>query len=286
MAERNGRLARFTHVRLLLLAIGVTWVASGEDVKEIFRRAVEKDERNYAVRDQYTFREESVVEFLDKDGRTKSVERRTKEVLFYDGTQLERLVAKDGKPLSEKEAQKEKERIDREIAKMKRASPSARAKRRGESAAALKEETEGRRQVMEAFDLTMKGEQVVAGRPCWLIHGKPRVGYQPKGRRADQLKKFQGDACIDKVTSDWMRLEMETTDTISFGLFVLRLQPGASVKLEQTRVNDEVCFPSKIDIAASARLLGMMKRVRVSVRYSDFKKFATDSTITFETPQD
>lgn len=271
-------------VRILCLAMAVTWVASGEDVKEIFRRAVEKDERNYGVRDQYTFREESTVEFLEKDGRTKSVQRRTKEVLFYDGTQLERLVAKDGKPLSEKEAREEKERIDREIAKMKRESPAARAKRRGESAAALKEETEGRRQVMEAFDLTLKGEQVVAGRPCWLIHGKPRADFRPKGRRADQLKKFQGDACIDKVTSDWMRLEMETTDTISFGLFVLRLQPGASVKLEQTRVNDEVCFPSKIDIAASARLLGMMKRVRVTVRYSDFKKFATDSTITFETP--
>ena len=170
-------------------------MASGEDVKEIFRRAVEKDERNYAVRDQYTFREESTVEFLDKDGRPKSVERRTKEVLFFDGTQLERLVAKDGKPLSEKEAQKEKERIDREIAKMKRESASARAKRRGETAAALKEETEGRRQVMEALDLTLKGEEVVAGRPCWLIHGKPRADFKPKGRRADQLKKFQG-GCV------------------------------------------------------------------------------------------
>ena len=79
---------RFRAMRLLVLAMGLSWVASGEDVKEIFRRAVEKDQRNYTVRDQYTFREESTVEFLVNDGRTKSVQRETKEVLFFDGTLL------------------------------------------------------------------------------------------------------------------------------------------------------------------------------------------------------
>jgi hypothetical protein len=199
---------RFRAMRLLVLAMGLSWVASGEDVKEIFRRAVEKDQRNYTVRDQYTFREESTVEFLEKDGRTKSVQRETKEVLFFDGTQLDRVVARDGQPVSEREA---------------------------------------------------------------------------RGRRADQLKKFEGEACVDKATSDWMRMELATTDTISFGLFLFRLQPGATVRVEQTRVNNEVCFPSQVDVVANARVLGMMRRVRLAVRYSDFRKFAADSTITFET---
>jgi len=270
-------------MRLFLLAMAWSWVASGQDVKEIFRRAVEKDQRNYTVRDQYTFREESTVEFLDKEGRPKSVQRETKEVLFFDGTQLERVVARDGQPVSEREARKEKERIDREIAKMKRESAAERAKRRGETAEARREETEARRQLVEAFDLTLLGEKAVAGRPCWWIRGKARAGFEARGRRASQLKKFAGEACVDKATSDWMRMELATTDTISFGLFLFRLQPGATVRVEQTRVNDEVCFPSQVDVAANARVLGMMKRVRLAVRYSDFRKFAADSTITFET---
>lgn len=270
-------------MRLLVLAMGLSWVASGEDVKEIFRRAVEKDQRNYTVRDQYTFREESTVEFLEKDGRTKSVQRETKEVLFFDGTQLERVVARDGQPVSEREARREKERVDKEIAKMKRESAAERAKRRGESAEALREETEARRQLVDAFDLTLLGEKVVAGRPCWWIRGTARAGFEARGRRADQLRKFAGEACIDKATSDWMRLELGTTDTISFGLFLFRLQPGATVRVEQARVNDEVCFPSQVDVVANARVLGMMKRVRLAVRYSDFRKFAADSTIRFET---
>ena len=259
--------------------------AFGQDAKDIFRRAVEKDERNYAVRDQYTFREDSTVEFFDKDGKSKSVQRTTKDVLFYDGTQLEKVVARNGKSVSERELREEKEKIDKEIAKIKRETSAARAKRRGESAAAQKEELEGRRQLLEAFDLKLLGDSVVNGRPCWLIRGVPREGFAPKGRRADQLKKFQGEACVDKETSDWMRLDLKTTDTITFGLFILRLQPDASVKIDQTRVNNEVCFPQTVTVSANARLLGVMKRVRIDVNYSDFRKFSTESTITFEEPK-
>ncbi len=261
------------------------FVAFGQDPKDIFRRAVEKDERNYAVRDQYTFREDTTVEFFDKDGKSKSVERTTKDVLFYDGTQLEKVVARNSKALTERELREEQSKIDKEIAKIKRESPAARAKRRGESAAEQKEEMEGRRQLLEAFDLKLLGDSVVNGRPCWLIRGVPRDGFKPKGRRADQLKKFQGEACVDKATSDWMRLDLKTTDTISFGLFILRLQPDAAVKIDQTRVNDEVCFPKTVNVSANARLLGVMKRVRIEVTYSDFKKFSTESTITFEEPK-
>jgi len=259
--------------------------AFGQDPRDIFRRAVEKDERNYAVRDQYTFREDSTVEFFDKDGKSKSVQRTTKDVLFYDGTPLEKVVARNGKSVSERELREEKEKIDKEIAKIKRETPAARAKRRGESAAAQKEELEGRRQLLEAFDLKLLGDSVVNGRPCWLIRGVAREGFQPKGRRADQLKKFQGEACVDKETSDWMRLDLKTTDTITFGLFILRLQPDASVKIDQTRVNNEVCFPQTVTVSANARLLGVMKRVRIDVNYNDFRKFSTESTITFEEPK-
>ena len=276
---------RFYRVRVYTAIFFTAFVVFGQDPKDIFRRAVEKDERNYAVRDQYTFREDTTVEFFDKDGRSKSVERTTKDVLFYDGTQLEKVVARNGKALTERETREEQSKIDKEIAKIKRESPAARAKRRGESAAEQKEEMEGRRQLLEAFDLKLLGDSVVNGRPCWLIRGVPREGFKPKGRRVDQLKKFQGEACVDKATSDWMRLDLKTTDTISFGLFILRLQPDAAVKIDQTRVNDEVCFPKTVNVSANARLLGVMKRVRIEVTYSDFKKFSTESTITFEEPK-
>ncbi len=272
-------------MRVSIIIPFFVFAAFGQDPKDIFRRAVEKDERNYAVRDQYTFREDSTVEFFDKDGKRKSVERTTKDVLFYDGTKLEMVVARSGKSLNERELREEKGKIDKEIAKIKKETPAARAKRRGESAGAQKEELEGRRQLLEAFDLKLLGDAVVNGRPCWLIRGVPRDSFNPKGRRADQLKKFQGEACVDKTTSDWMRLDMKTTDTISLGLFLLRLQPDAAVKIDQTRMNDEVCFPKTVSVSANARLLGMMKRVRIEVNYSDFKKFSAESTITFQEPK-
>ena len=250
-----------------------------QDPKEIIKRAMERDERNLAMLDTYMYERKTIQKTYDKDGRIKEDNEDLHEVFHVDGSEIERLLMKKGKALSPKEEQAEQKRVDKEIAKIKNESPRERAKRRGETEKDKREEIEARKEVLEAFQLELVGEKAILGRNCWGIRGTPRPGFTGKGRRADQMKKVKGVVWIDQETYELTRMELDTHETISFGWFLVRLQPGAKIRLDQTLVNNEVWLPKEIDIRADARLLGKMLRVGIEIRYDTFRKFSSDSKL-------
>jgi hypothetical protein len=58
------------------------------------------------------------------------------------------------------------------------------------------------------------------------------------------------------------------------------LNPGASLVLEQTRVNDQVWLPKREYVSGSGRA-GLVKRVALDeeITWSDYKKFRVDSRL-------
>lgn len=269
-------------MRLLLMLAAAGLYA--QDAREILKRALERDVRNYDTLNTYTYRQKTAVTTFEKDGRAKKVETKVEDVFHVDGTRIEVLVEEDGKPLSPKDREKEQRKFDREVAKIKNESPAQRAKRRGETAKDKKEEAEARREVLDAYNPVIEGEETVNDRACWRLRGDPRPGFKGKGRRASQLEKMKGRAWVDKETYEWVKLDLDTTDTISFGLFLFRLQKGAKVGVQQTLVNKEVWLPKAVDVRAEARLLGRMMRIGVEIAFFDYRKFSTDTQVTFGEP--
>jgi hypothetical protein len=70
------------------------------------------------------------------------------------------------------------------------------------------------------------------------------------------------------------------TRSLPHGSFLVRLDPGARIQFDETRVNDEVWLPRHISVAASARL-GIFKKLRVQedTTYKSFRKFQSDSRL-------
>jgi hypothetical protein len=85
---------------------------------------------------------------------------------------------------------------------------------------------------------------------------------------------------IDKAEYQWVRIEAETIDTISVGLFLARLNPGAKLVFEQTRVNNEIWLPKREVVSGSGRL-GLLKKLSLEddLTWSNFRKFQVDSRI-------
>jgi hypothetical protein len=264
-------------MRLLFLLMA--WRAFAQDPREIIAKALARDEKNYELLNTYTYEKLAIIKSLEKDGDVKKTEERLEEVIHIDGTEIERLVAKNGKPLSEKEAAAEQRKVDKEIEKIKKESPKERAKRRGETEKDLQEEREARREVLEAFDFRLLGVAVHNGRDCWQIEGKPKPGWKGKGRRASQMRSLEGRLWVDQQTFEWVRMELDSLDTISFGWFLFRLQQGAKIRIEQAYINNEVWLPTQVEIRADARVLGKMLRVDLTQQYRNFRKFSTDSTL-------
>jgi hypothetical protein len=62
-----------------------------------------------------------------------------------------------------------------------------------------------------------------------------------------------------------MKVEAEVIDTISVGLFLVRIAKGSRATLELTRLSDGVWLPDRLQVFASARL-GLLKALHIEQR--------------------
>ena len=253
---------------------------SQEQMQQLFRVVADKDLENDRRQRDYTYIERQVENKLDGKGKTKSTEVKTFEILEIYGEQVERLIAKDDKPLEGKEAAKEEEKIQKIIDKRKNESESDRKKREQKQE---KEREDGRKfvkEVADAYDFKLVGTEPLDGRDAWVIDGEPRPGFQPHMKESKFLSKFRGRVWVDKGDLQLAKMNVECLDTISLGLFLARFHKGSRFTLEQTRVNDEVWLPRQLAVKVDVRL-ALLKNFNVDMEQSfrDYKKFRTSSKI-------
>jgi len=253
---------------------------SEPQMQALLRLVADRDEQNDKLLRNYTYVERDEDHKLDGQGQTKSSESKTYDVLQIYGEQVRRQIEKDDKPLSEKDAAKEEEKIQKIIDKRKDESEGERKKREEKEE---KERAEGRQfvhEIADAYNFTLVGTETLGGRENWVIAGEPRPGYQPRVKYANLLPKFRGRVWIDKAEQQWTKMELEAIDTVSFGLFLARLHRGSQVLIEQTRVNDEVWLPKHVALKVDLRL-ALLKEIRASQEqtFRDYKKFHASARI-------
>src|SRR5262249_15415557 len=250
------------------------------DPKEIVRRSVEADHRAAELARSYTCTQREVEKKLGKHGEVKSTEIRTYDVNFYYGEEYSRLVQKDDQALTEKDRKKEDEKLEKFLSKLRNQSDEERAKR---AAKEKKQREEGRaflRDMVNAYDFTLLGEEKVGGEDAWVIQATPRKDFHPTQPHADILSKIHGKLWIEKREYNWVKVEAETIDTISFGLFLFRIHKGTRVELENLHLNDEVWLPRRVYLNGGARL-ALLKNEAVEQEdiFTNYKKFSTSSRI-------
>jgi len=252
-----------------------------EQIRELLRRVAEKDLENDKRLRDYTYIQRQEEHKLDGKGNVKKVESRTSEVLVVYGEHVERLIAKDDKPLDEKESRKEDEKIQKLIDKRKNESESDRQKRLEKEQKRREEDRQFVREVADAFTYRLAGTEEVSGREAWILDAEPRPDYEPKRREAKMLTKFKGRIWIDKTDLQWVKLDMTAIDTLTFGLVLARVHKGTRVQVETTRINDEVWLPKHVAVHIDAKV-ALFKNfdADVDVAYRDYKKFRSESKIT------
>lgn len=253
---------------------------SQEQMQKLFRAVADKDLENDKKQHDYTYVERDEEHRLDGKGEVKSTEVKTSEVMELYGEQVERLIEKDDKPLSEKDAAKEEERIQKLITRRKNESENERRKRAEKEE---KDREEGRkfvREVADAYNFKLAGTERLDGREVWVIDGEPRPGYEPHLKGAKFLPKFRGRIWIDKNETQWTKLDIQCIDTVSLGWFLARVHKGSRIVIEQTWVNDEVWLPKHISLKVDVRV-ALLKEFNVEQdqTYRNYKKFRASARI-------
>ena len=256
-------------------------MVSQEQFRELLRYAQDREVENEKHLHDYTYVEREEEHKLDGDGSVKKIESRTREVLEVYGEPVERLIAKDDKPLTAEEAKKEEDRITKITDKRKNESENDRRKRLEKEEKDRQEERKFVLEIADAFTFRLVGSETLDGRDTWVIEGEPRAGYQPKERSTKIVSKFKGRIWIDKTEAQWVKLDIVAIDSISVGWFLARIHKGMHIEAEQTKINDEVWLPKHVAAQVGARLV-LLKSVNEDVEetFRDYKKFRTDSKIT------
>lgn len=250
------------------------------DARDIVKRSVELDQSNWQRMKDYTWIARQTDRVLDSSGQVKSQKTEQWETVVIYGEPHHRMLERNGKPLSAEEQQKEQEKLDQAVAKRERETASQRVRREADFDKQREKDREFLREVPDLFDFNLLGDEKIDGHDVWVISATPKPGARPKSGDAKPLLKVRAKVWIDKAEFQWVRLEAETTATISFGLFIARLAPGAKLEFEQTRVNDEVWLPKREWVRGAARL-GLVKKLagEEETTWNNYRKFQVDSKV-------
>ena len=172
-------------IQIALLAASTIWIASAnaaapgdatapttlsqDQIRDLIRRTADNDIQNDKKQRDYTYVERQEMRKLNGKGQVKSTEIETSDVINIYGEQVQKLVAKNDKPLSDKDARKEDEKIQKLIDKRKNESDSDRKKRLAKEEKDREDERQFVREVADAYNFKFVGIETVE-RPRQLRH--------------------------------------------------------------------------------------------------------------------
>lgn len=266
-----------TPVFVLALAALAPISLRAQTAHDIVVRSITADEQNQKLVAKYTFKEHETTREMDGKGQVKSTKRTTREVLFVGGKRTTRVLEKDGKPLPRDEAQKEQVKIDKAFAEASKISEEEMNRRLEEERRNRAKNRERLKYVPDAYDLKLLGEENVDGRPAWIVQATPKGRYD--GKYSNLFRNVQGKLWIDKRDYQWVKVDAEALNDISFGMFMAKISKGMHLKFEQSRVNDEVWLPRMFQFTGSARFLVKRLSLDEQVLFSDYRKFQADSRV-------
>src|SRR5712692_686119 len=221
--------------------------ASVLDASQIVAPSLAATERSWEARGHYTYMERDEDRRLDSQGLVKSENVDITRMMLVNGARFEQLLEHNGQLPSATDQRKS----DEDLNKLKHETPD-------EQTARLRKDQESRsflRDVLEAFDFQLIGEEVVDGRPAYVLQATPHPGYHAHGKYGKMFSKVEGKLWVDMQNFGWIKVDGQVTQSFSMGLFVARVQPGSHIILEQTCVGDAVWVPKRLEVRASARIL-------------------------------
>ncbi len=242
-------------------------VVTHPDPLGIVRKSVQNVELDWSKAPAYSFIERDVESKHDAKPVAKSY-----EVLMIDGSPYRRLVAVDDQPLSAGEQADEDRKMQSEIERRQKESERERKKRVTKYLRERARDLEMVREMSNAFQFRLVGEETMDGHDCWVLEATPKPGYEPKDREGRVLLGMKGRLWIDKNQNQWVKTRAEVVKPVSFYGFLAKVGPGTFFVLEQQPVAKNIWLPKHFSMVVNATALGFVNEdSKDDETYRDYK---------------
>lgn len=239
-------MARKWLVRLLLIGA----LSAQDPPADLATRVARRESESEAARAHYTYRQVVVLEELDSRGVRAGEYRETRDIVFSpDGERTERVIGKPVLALVRLRLTEEDFRDIREVQPMLLSSER-----------------------LSLYQVRFKGEEPVEGLSCWVLEVKPR-------QILDRQRLFEGLLWIDKNDGSIVRSAGRAVPQI-FGTKYENLFPRFTTI--RRRMDSGHWFPLHTHADDTLPFRTGPLRIRMTIRYSDYRRFSSESTVTFD----
>lgn len=266
------------HLFLLLAAMPV-WGA--EDVNGVVKRLIEAERDNHQRAQQYTYVEQTERYNFNKKGDAHRTEWLTHDVIFVEGLQYKKLVARNGKALRGREqarVENDMRQTAEERRRHERQLPAGGVLMFSGLFGQQRLDLGSLPELLTLYDNRVTGEETVRGHKAWVIECTPRTGYVPRNRHEEQVLVFRKRFWVDQ--KDTVLVRAIYTIAPEGAAFTA----GSSLTFEFEKVDGAVWEPVSLTLDFS-RMKVFRPEYRTVYRMSGFKKFDVQSTITVDEPE-
>jgi hypothetical protein len=252
------------------------------DLAELLKDVDANQKKIDDLKKDYACMEQETDQQMDGMGRIKKQSVSLYQVSYIAGHEIDRLIEKDGKPLTPDAQKKEDARVQKEV-------------EHDEKEAA---EREKRPPKKDDNDVTIEDFLRISkfSNPRWerfrgqdvvVFDFGPNPAYKPKKLAEKAIHDLVGVVWIDPKAQDVVRLEARFDNSLKVaGGMLASLQKGSAFVFEQTPVDHDVWLPSYDEVHFGVKLL-MIKTLRADEidRYYDYKRFQVSTKESIGAPK-
>jgi hypothetical protein len=234
------------------------------DIRQLMREVSEHQRQLEKVRENFTFNSVQTVQDIDAGGHVTKTESEEYNDFFVNGHLIERMVKKNGQPLSAGEEQKESGRVTRLVEKAEKTPPDQPLEGPQVSISRL----------LEIMDVRNPRRVTFRGRSAIVFDFAGRKDAKTHGIVEDASKKLAGTIWIDESDRQVAHLEVSFADNfrIAGGLFA-NVQKGSNFRFDQAPVESAqgtgLWLPTGGEANFQEKLL-VFKNIRQHVTERDF----------------
>ena len=237
------------------------------------------DKRLEALRNNYTYHVHLDEEELKKDGNVKKAVVTDSESVTIDGVRVDKMVARNGQPLTPAEQAKESERIDKAVDKARER--QARAANKGEETDDRGDTVLSAARILELGTVSNERRAELNGRPTIVLDYAGDPNAKTHSQVEEIMRDLAGTIWIDEADHVLVRGQGHFLNDFKIGGgLVANVHKGTSFEFQTTHVDEGVWLPATIDAQGSMRLLLFVGfNGRMNLRTSDYRQFRTSATI-------
>jgi hypothetical protein len=236
----------------------------------LLREVVAHQRQMDSLRENYTYREQQIIQKLGSHGRIQSTKTSDFRVFFVHTHEINELIGKDGHPLSPDEQRKQQKIVQRLIARAQKTTP-------GHSTSGP---TVSISQLLAIMQLSSPSRTTIDGRPTLLFHFTGNHRASVHGKAEKTLRNLTGTIWIDEKDLQVRRLNALFDSNLHIGWGIFTVDKGSTFQFTQRPMHGGLWLPATTQVHLIAHAIAFIGyRANITITASHYKVFhATAAT--------